>query len=340
MFKPFLVPAGNKKYVSDGKALFTKSMKTLVAIDPSLEEYTIPEGVTAIEEYAFYGSAIKSIDIPETVTKIGNNAFEYCRKLKKVSFKGKKGVAKIPENCFRSCYSLQTLSLPSGVRTIERCAFSVSALKTFTMPKSVTVVKDGAFKETSLERMILKRQLTEFGTLWKDLSQKKCEIIAQSKGARKTLRQIRRKRLCSKIKECANNCVDKIKDFVNDNFGNIALLAIVGAIVGVIVGVIFGIKALYGVLPHLLASFLIIIVLCVIDVIALIASKGKDLKGFCLAGCCVPILDVFVILTAIICGSELFWPCDCFFFWKVYLMYFMDSHSWLLDFRSAYSAKS
>lgn len=90
MFRPFLIPIGSKKYAIDGKALFTKSMKTLIAIDPTLENYEIPEGVTAIEEYAFYESSIKNIIIPESVTKIGSAAFSGCRNLRKVSFKGKK----------------------------------------------------------------------------------------------------------------------------------------------------------------------------------------------------------------------------------------------------------
>lgn len=78
MFRPFLIPIGSKKYAIDGKALFTKSMKTLIAIDPTLENYEIPEGVTAIEEYAFYESSIKNIIIPESVTKIGSAAFYGC----------------------------------------------------------------------------------------------------------------------------------------------------------------------------------------------------------------------------------------------------------------------
>lgn len=229
MFRPFLIPIRSKKYASDGKALFTKSMKTLIAIDPTLENYEIPEGVTTIEEDAFYessikniiipgsvtkigpaafcGSSIQNIIIPESVTKIGTAAFRGCYNLRKVSFKGKKGITKIPAYCFHGCTSLQTISLPSSIRTIEDSAFEKSGLKTLTLPSSVRLVNNDAFAYTHLEKFTIKRQLTEFGTLWKDLSKDDCKIIAKSKGAQKTLKQIQRKRLNHKVK----TKIDKIK---------------------------------------------------------------------------------------------------------------------------------
>ena len=185
MFRPFLIPIGSKKYAIDGKALFTKSMKTLIAIDPTLENYEIPEGVTTIEEYAFYESSIKNIIIPESVTKIGTAAFRGCYTLRKVSFKGKKGITKISAYCFHGCTSLQTISLPSSIRTIEDSAFEKSGLKTLTLPSSVRLVNNEAFAYTHLEKITIKRQLTEFGTLWKDLSKDDCKIIARAKALRR-----------------------------------------------------------------------------------------------------------------------------------------------------------
>lgn len=262
MFRPFLIPIGSKKYAIDGKALFTKSMKTLIAIDPTLENYEIPEGVTAIEEYAFYESSIKNIIIPESVTKIGTAAFSGCRNLRKVSFKGKKGITKIPAYCFHGCTSLQTISLPSSIRTIEDSAFEKSGLKTLTLPSSVRLVNNDAFAYTHLEKITIKRQLIEFGTLWKDLSKDDCKIIVKSEGAQKTLKQIQRKRLNHKIKTKIGTGKDNIKRtcrIVKPYFIGIIALSL-------LIATFFGIKALYGMVTNLMATIIIVLGLLLLDV--------------------------------------------------------------------------
>lgn len=258
MFRPFLIPIGSKKYAIDGKALFTKSMKTLIAIDPTLENYEIPEGVTTIEEYAFYESPIKNIIIPESVTKIGSAAFSGCCNLGRVSFKGKKGITKIPAYCFHGCTSLQTISLPSSIRTIDYSAFEKSGLKTLTLPSSVRIVNNDAFAYTHLEKITIKRQLTEFGTLWKDLSKDDCKIIAKSEGAQKTLKQIQRKRLNHKIK----TKIDKIKRtcrIVKPYFIGIIALSF-------LIATFFGIKAFYGMVTNLMATIIIVLGLLLLNV--------------------------------------------------------------------------
>lgn len=80
-----------------------------------------------------------------------------------------------------------------------------------TLPSSVRIVNNDAFAYTHLEKITIKRQLTEFGTLWKDLSKDDCKIIVKSEGAQKTLKQIQRKRLNHKIKTKIGTGKDNIK---------------------------------------------------------------------------------------------------------------------------------
>ena len=48
------------------------------------KDIVIPEGVTRIAKYAFDGDDIVSVTLPESLTEIGNSAFEYCYTLKEV----------------------------------------------------------------------------------------------------------------------------------------------------------------------------------------------------------------------------------------------------------------
>lgn len=310
MFRPFLIPIGSKKYAIDGKALFTKSMKTLIAIDPTLENYEIPEGVTTIEEYAFYESSIKNIIIPESVTKIGTAAFRGCYTLRKVSFKGKKGITKNSAYCFHGCTSLQTISLPSSIRTIEDSAFEKSGLKTLTLPSSVRLVNNEAFAYTHLEKITIKRQLTEFGTLWKDLSKDDCKIIAKSKGAQKTLKQIQRKRLNHKIKTKIDTGKDNIKRtcrIVKPYFIGIIALSF-------LIATFFGIKALYGMVTNLMATIIIVLGLLLLDFAMfwwLFRSKSDNEKCCSIIAYGV-IFNIVASISAMLYGWNDFWAFLCF----------------------------
>ena len=53
-------------------------------------ELTIPDGVTAINAYAFEDSKLTSITIPQSVTSIGYRAFEYCPSLETIHYLGTK----------------------------------------------------------------------------------------------------------------------------------------------------------------------------------------------------------------------------------------------------------
>ena len=55
---------------------YTKDMKTLLSANEDITNVVIPEGVTSIDDYAFYDcSNLTSVTIPDSVTYIGNGAF-------------------------------------------------------------------------------------------------------------------------------------------------------------------------------------------------------------------------------------------------------------------------
>lgn len=166
-------------YVNHGDSI------EITGFDNSVSDVVIPseiEGlpVTAISVGAFYLSAITSIEIPNTVTSIGEMAFLGCTSLKSVKLST--GVAKIDKNAFGSCSALQEIQvakdnpnfsslngvlyskkqdtlviypaaktdaayiIPSGVTSVAMYAFSENPyLETLTIPNSLIKVGDSAF---------------------------------------------------------------------------------------------------------------------------------------------------------------------------------------------------
>ena len=75
------VASDNPNYIGIDGVLFNKD-KTMIVVYPEGKdgsEYTIPNSVTTIGEWAFSNcTSLASVNIPNSVTTIGNRAFYYC----------------------------------------------------------------------------------------------------------------------------------------------------------------------------------------------------------------------------------------------------------------------
>ena len=107
------------------------------------------EKVVQIKAYAFAGHpTIKSVHIPETVTIIGEGAFENCVELEKVHLPSK--ITMINSYTFSGCEKLSELTIPSGVTYIGMEAFkNCRAFKSIVIPASVTKIGKMAFMNFS-----------------------------------------------------------------------------------------------------------------------------------------------------------------------------------------------
>ena len=81
--------------------------KTVIKCDRGFEgAVEIPNGVTSIEGFAFYGCyLITSVKIPYSVTKIGKSAFDGCRRLTSIEIQNK--ATKIANDAFDDCNNLK-----------------------------------------------------------------------------------------------------------------------------------------------------------------------------------------------------------------------------------------
>lgn len=84
-----VVDANNQNFSSLDGSFFDKSQTTLIEYTKAdvQPEYTVPNGVTTLGDYAFYyRSNMTSITLPYTLSRIGSNTFAYCTKLSALRF--------------------------------------------------------------------------------------------------------------------------------------------------------------------------------------------------------------------------------------------------------------
>lgn len=105
--------------VKDGEIYIMSCLLTSPAVE--IPEKIDGKPVTCIYGAAFYQNEIKSVSIPDTVTKIGSIAFADCVSLESVKMPS--GLVQIDDNAFAGCSSLQYIELPAGCETIGEDAF-------------------------------------------------------------------------------------------------------------------------------------------------------------------------------------------------------------------------
>lgn len=141
------VDPDNDFYASVNGVLFNKVLTNLISYPAGKTDisYTIPDSVTNIGEYAFNGCMnLKSINIPTSVTAFESWAFADCMGV--TSLEIPSSVNNIGRAVFISCINLKTISIPSSVTSVGLNAFyGCSSLLSVTIPSSVTSIFDEAF---------------------------------------------------------------------------------------------------------------------------------------------------------------------------------------------------
>lgn len=160
------VGENNKTYASIDGVLFSKDKKELILFPAGREgAYTVPDGVTAVGNYAFAScDSLTKVTLPGSVKTIGSGAFRACASMSSVSLPT--GITSIGSGAFSGCMSLSVLYIPKSMKKIDSSAFfSCTSLKTVTIPKGVEEIGSNAFMSCgSLETVkIIGDTLTKIG---------------------------------------------------------------------------------------------------------------------------------------------------------------------------------
>ena len=111
----------NPDFKSEKGVVYDKSGEKLVIVPPARNSFTIPETVSTIGALSFTLVRMKSIEIPETVTFIEPEAFNYALGLESVTIPASIDV--IGPATFASCPALTKVVVPSSVKFIADNAF-------------------------------------------------------------------------------------------------------------------------------------------------------------------------------------------------------------------------
>jgi len=136
------VDAVNPYYSSTNGVLFDKAQITLIQYPAGLtnSSYVIPNSVTNIGNSAFeYCASLNSVVIPNSVTNIGYSVFLDCTSLKSVAIPN--SVISIGVEAFQGCTSLTNVMIGNSVTGIENGAFiGCTSLMNVIVPSSVTFI--------------------------------------------------------------------------------------------------------------------------------------------------------------------------------------------------------
>ena len=124
----------------------------------------IPDTVTEIGDYAFYEwNNLENVTMSSNITSIGECAFWNCNNLTGITIP--ESVTSIGGHAFILCRSLTNITIPKGLTSIREDTFyGCRSLTSITIPESVTSIGDEAFRDcNNLTNITIPNSVTSIG---------------------------------------------------------------------------------------------------------------------------------------------------------------------------------
>lgn len=154
------IAEGNPTYEMVDGLLYDIPAKTLRYALPDVSgDVVIRDGTVRIGDDVFKEHAITSVQLPDSLQKIGNCAFQFCKELKEITFP--EGLITIDDLAFAYCTQLENVVLPKGLKSLGDSAFYACAgLTEITVPEGITWMSGTFANCYSLHTLNLPNSLT------------------------------------------------------------------------------------------------------------------------------------------------------------------------------------
>ena len=128
----------------------------------AIDKVVLPPTLKKIGTYAFQGTALTSVNIPDNVETIEESAFSQARQLQEVHLPD--SLTSLGRYAFSSCSSLRTIKIPTKLKEIPWYTFDgCKSLQSVELHDSITGFGDYSFRNCDLREITLPKSTTWVG---------------------------------------------------------------------------------------------------------------------------------------------------------------------------------
>lgn len=121
--------------------------ETIFRDNKQLADITLPTALETIGKYAFAGTAITTMQLPATVTQLGEGVFNGCQQLTNMVIP--EGVTELSKALFAYCSVLTSVTLPTTLQRVGKESFyNCPSLESIVLPASLKTIGSGAFNDS------------------------------------------------------------------------------------------------------------------------------------------------------------------------------------------------
>ena len=120
--------------------------ETIFRDNKQLADITLPTALETIGSYAFAGTAITTMQLPATVTQLGDGVFNGCKQLTNMVIP--EGVTELGNALFAYCSVLTSVTLPTTLQRVGKESFyGCPSLESIVLPASLKTIGSSAFND-------------------------------------------------------------------------------------------------------------------------------------------------------------------------------------------------